>query len=311
MHPTMAGTMNGPRVLLAGGTGLVGRRLARALAERGISVVVLSRSGGNSALPPGVAVQSWDALPTPMEDVSAVVNLAGAGLGDRRWTPERKRLLWQSRIATTARLVAAMAASPIRPAAFLSASAIGYYGNRSAGICEEGSAPGEGFLPELCAAWEAEADRAVDLGVRVVKLRIGVVLAREGGALPRMALPVRLCAGAAFGDGRQVLSWIHIADLVDLALAALRDPGYAGPVNATAPGAVGQADFMRALGRRLHRPILPFPGGLTAAAARLLAGEMAGPLLLEGADVQPAKALALGFQFRFPTLDSALEDLYP
>lgn len=274
-------------------------------------MVVLSRSSGGSALPPGLDVRPWDELPFLMADASAVVNLAGAGIGDRRWTPQRKHLLRQSRTATTARLVAAMAACPTRPDAFLSASAIGYYGNRPGGVCDEGSAPGEGFLPELCADWEAEADRALELGVRVVKLRIGVVLAGEGGALPRMALPVRLCAGAAFGDGRQILSWIHIADLVDLVRAALRDPGYAGPVNATAPGAVAQAEFMRALGRRLHRPILPVSGALTAAAARLLVGELAGPLLLEGAEVRPAKALERGFRFRFPTLDSALEDLFP
>lgn len=303
--------MNGPHVLLAGGTGLVGRRLARALAESGTRVVVLSRSCEGFELPTGVEIRPWDALPDLLGDASAVVNLAGAGIGDRRWTADRKRLLWQSRTATTARLVAAMAACPSRPATLLSASAIGYYGDRPGAICDEASACGEGFLPELCAAWEAEADRALELGVRVVKLRIGVVLAREGGALPRMALPVRLCAGTTFGSGRQVLSWIHIVDLVDLAMAALRDPGFAGPVNATAPGAIAQAEFMRALGRRLHRPILPVPGWLTAVAARLLAGELAGPLLLEGAEVRPAKALARGFRFRFPNLDAALEDLYP
>ena len=303
--------MSEPRVILIGGTGLVGRRLARALVETGVPIVVLSRSGGGSALPPGVEIRPWDALPALLGDASAVVNLAGAGIGDRRWSPERKRLLWQSRTTSTAGLVAAMAACPSRPPTLLNASAIGYYGDRPGVVCNEASARGDGFLPELCAAWEAEADRARDFGVRVVKLRIGVVLARDGGALPRMALPVRLCAGTAIGSGRQVLSWIHIADLVDLAIAALRDPDFDAPVNATAPGAVAQADFMRALGRRLHRPILPVPGWLTAATARLLAGELAGPLLLEGAEIRPAKALALGFRFRFPTLDSALEDLYP
>lgn len=303
--------MDGKRVILAGGNGLVGRRLARALLDSGARVAVLTRSPQHADLPPGVTAHAWEDLGGLLPEAAAVVNLAGEGIADRRWTAERKRLLRSSRTGATERIVAALQACPARPGVLLNASAIGYYGFRPGLACDEATAAGEGFFPEVCTAWEAAADGAAGLGLQVVKLRIGVVLAREGGALPKMALPVKLFLGAPIGGGQQAFSWIHAADLVALMLACLQQPAWEGAVNATAPHPVSQGEFMRQLGRRLHRPILPVPAWLTRAAVRLAAGELAGPMLLEGTEVLPRKALALGFRFRFPTLHEALEDLCP
>ncbi len=303
--------MEGTRVILAGGSGLVGRRLASALLDRGARVAVLSRSPRGAAVPDGASVHGWEDLPGLLEGGAAVVNLAGEGIADRRWTPDRKRILLTSRTGATERIVDALKRVPTRPGVLVNASAIGFYGFRPGLQCDESTPAGEGFFPEVCTAWEAAAEGAAALGVRVVRLRIGVVLAREGGALPKMALPVRLFAGAALGGGAQAFSWIHLDDLVDLLLACLQDPRWVGAVNATAPNPVSQSEFMHQLGRRLHRPILPVPARLTRAAVRLLAGEMAGPMLLEGTAVLPRKALDLGFRFRHPGIAGALEDLLP
>jgi uncharacterized protein (TIGR01777 family) len=174
---------------------------------------------------------------------------------------------------------------------------------------DERQGPGGGFLAEVCRRWEAAAP--AEAGMRVVRLRLGVVLARDGGALPRLAGPVRAFLGTALGSGRQGLSWIHIDDLVALALAAARDEAYRGPVNATAPEPASNADFTRALARRLRRPLLPVPGWASAAALRLALGGMADEMLLRGAYVLPGEARRLGFRFRFPNLDAALADLLP
>jgi len=272
------------RVVLAGGTGLVGRHLAAALAREGVQVAVLSRSGA-----PGTA--SWDDLPRALEGADAVVNLAGEGIADQRWTASRKEAILRSRVDATTRLVAALNALPAPPPVLVSASAVGLYG----------------FLAKVCRQWEAAADGAA--GTRVVKLRLGVVLARDGGALPKMAFPVKLFQGAKLGHGQQGLSWIHIDDLVRLILEAASNPGYAGVVNATAPGPVTNESFTRALARRLHRPMLPVPAWVTRAALGLLTGEMGRAMLLEGAFVYPRRAEALGFVFRFPRVEGALEDL--
>lgn len=300
--------LNGRLVVLAGGTGLVGRRLTTALLGAGARVAVLSRTP-RTITQAGAEGHPWEALPALVQEAAAVVNLAGEGIGDRRWTAARKRVLRESRILTTTRIAAALSAAPSPPKAWVNASAVGFYGHRPEAPCDEDSPPGTGFLPDLCRAWEAAAGPIP--GVRVVKLRLGIVLAREGGALPRMALPVNGFAGAALGSGAQGFSWIHIQDLADLILAVLLNPAYEGPVNATAPFPVSQQAFMRALGKRLHRPILPVPAFLTAAAVKLLLGEMAEAMLLEGAEVLPKKALAQGFSFRFPTVEQALADLYP
>lgn len=297
------------RVVVAGGTGLVGRPLVRRLLDLGTQVDVLSRSAHRTDLPPGMRVRGWDGLPALLDGADAVINLAGEGIADGRWTDARKTAIRDSRIQATRRLVEAMRDCLSPPRALVNASAIGYYGARDTTVLDEAAAPGAGFLADTCRAWEAEAAAASDLGVRVVRIRIGVVLARDGGALPKMAQPVRCYAGCKLGSGAQGLSWIHLDDLVALFLEAARNPAWEGPFNGTAPGPIDNETFTRRLAGRLHRPLVPVPGFLTHAALKLLLGEMAEPLLLQGAFVVPAHAQALGFEFCFADADAALEDL--
>lgn len=297
------------RVVVAGGTGLVGQALVDALLREGAHVTVLTRRPDHLHLPAGASAQGWDRLADALDGADALINLAGEGIADRRWTVARKAAIRDSRVLTTRRLVAAMKGCRRPPAALVNASAIGYYLPRDAQPVEEGTGPGTGFLAEVCQAWEAEALAAADAGIRVVLLRIGVVLAKDGGALPKMALPVRYFAGCALGSGAQGLSWIHLDDLVAMLVEASTNPGWVGPFNATAPQPLSNSAFTRLLARQLRRPLLPVPGFLTRTALTLLLGELAEALLLQGAFVQPAKALAQGFRFRFPAAEAALEDL--
>jgi hypothetical protein len=297
------------RIVVAGGSGLVGRRLVRALLDQGAQVQVLTRHPEALPVPAGATAHGWASLPALLDGAGAVINLAGEGIADRRWSRARKETLRASRIDSTARLVAAMKACDRPPAALVNASAVGFYGSRDETPVDEEGDSGLGFLPGLCRAWEMEAMAAAPLGVRVALVRIGVVLAREGGALPRMALPVRCFLGSKLGSGAQGLSWIHIDDLVAMLIEAVRNPTWSGPFNGTAPRPLSQEAFMRLLARRLRRPLLPVPGFFTRLATTLLFGKMAEALLLQGAYVRPAKAQALGFPFRFPTAEAALEDL--
>jgi uncharacterized protein (TIGR01777 family) len=297
------------KVIVAGGTGLVGRPLVQALLDSGSQVTVLTRRPRNQDLPAGASAHAWDDLPAVLAGADAVINLAGEGIADQRWTTGRKTALRYSRTDATARLVAAMRTCGRPPAVLVSASAIGYYTPRDETPVDEAATPGSGSLAEVCQAWEAEARKASDFGTRVAIVRIGVVLAREGGALPKMALPVRWCQGCKLGSGRQGLSWIHIDDLVAMFMEAARNPAWAGAFNGTAPQPLSNEAFTRLLARRLHRPLLPVPGFLTSMATRLLLGEMAEALLLQGAFVLPERSQALGFPFRFPDAEAALEDL--
>jgi hypothetical protein len=297
------------RVVVAGGTGLVGRHLVRTLLGRGTHVTVLTRNPQAANLPPGATAQGWEELPPLLEGADAVINLAGEGIADRRWSAQRKTAIRESRTGATARLVGALRACAKPPAALVNASAIGFYVPRGSEPVVERSAPGRGFLAEVCQAWEAEAMQAAASGVRVALIRIGVVLAKEGGALPKMALPVRWGLGSRLGAGTQGLSWIHLEDLVAMLLEAARNPAWQGAFNGTAPQPLSQEAFTRLIARRLHRPLLPVPAALTRSALRLALGELAEELLLGGAFVLPERAQALGFQFRFPRAEAALEDL--
>lgn len=297
------------RVVVAGGTGLVGRHLVAALLKEGAEVTVLSRAPERAVVPAGARVRSWEALPQTLEGADAVINLCGEGIADARWSPARKRILLSSRLDPTERLVTALGAAQARPPVLVQASAIGIYGPMDGRPLNESQAPGQSYLARLCVQWEAAADAALALGVRVVKVRTGVVLAREGGALPKMALPVKLFSGSKLGHGQQGFSWIHMEDLVGLFIEAARNPAYGGAVNATAPMPTTNETFTRALARHLHRPLLPVPAFLTRTALKVLVGEMAEALLLQGAFVYPAKALGLGFPFRFERAQEALEDL--
>lgn len=290
------------RVVVAGGTGLVGRHLAEALARDGVEVRILSRRAD--------AGYSWDDLPRALEGADAVVNLAGEGIADRRWTAARKEAILRSRVEATGRIVAALAALPSPPPVLVNASAVGFYGPMDGRPILEDRGPGRGFLAKVCRQWEAAADAAPP-GIRVVRLRLGVVLARDGGALPKMAFPVRMFQGTRLGGGQQGISWIHVDDLVRLIREAASNPAYAGAVNATAPRPVTNETFTRALARRLHRPMLPVPAPVTRAALGILLGEMGREMLLEGAFVYPRKAQELGFSFRFERVEDALADLIP
>lgn len=297
------------RVVVAGGTGLVGRPLVQALVDLGAQVTVLTRRPAGLALPAGATARTWEEATAAMEGADAVINLAGEGIADRRWTPSRKAALLESRTHTTRRLVDALEACTRRPRALVNASATGYYAPRGPEPVDEASAPGEGFLAEVCRAWEAEALAATAFGLRVAVVRIGVVLAREGGALPKMALPVNLFQGCRLGDGTQGLSWIHLDDLVVLLVEAARNPAWEGAFNGTAPEPLSNEAFTRAIARRLHRPLLPVPAFLTRTVLTLALGEVAEALLLQGVFVHPRRVLERGFQFRFPTAAAALADL--
>lgn len=297
------------RVVVAGGTGLVGRALVKALMAQGAQITVLTRRPGSAVVPAGARVRGWIGLAKELEGIDAVFNLAGEGLADRRWTRGRRALLRSSRIGPTEELVEAMRACTQRPAVLVNASAIGFYGPRDDTPVSELDLAGQGFLADLSQAWEAAALSAGELGVRVLLPRLGVVLARDGGALSKMAQPVRLGLGSRLGHGRQGLSWIHLQDLVALLLEATRNPAWEGPFNATSPEPVSQATFARLMAKRLHRPLLPLPGWLTSASLRLLLGDLGRELLLEGAFVHPGVAEGRDFPFRFPTPEAALEDL--
>jgi uncharacterized protein (TIGR01777 family) len=294
-------------VLVSGATGLVGRRLVTALLHEGASVRALTRTPAGAALDPRVRAVGWDGSHVPGEALTgagAVVHLAGEPIFAGRLSAARRRRIRTSRIDSASALAVALEALPAaeRPATLVCASAVGYYGTRADEVLEESAAPGEGFLAEVCVEWERAAQRAARHGVRVACLRIGVVLAREGGALPKLALPFRLGLGGRFGDGRQWFPWIHADDVVGLALAALRDDAWRGPVNAVAPQSVTNAQLTRTLSRVLRRPApLPVPAFLLRTALGELSGE-----LLGSRRVVPAAALERDFAFGYPELEPAL-----
>ena len=242
-----------------------------------------------------------------IDGADAVVNLAGASVGDRRWSAARKALIHDSRVEPTRSLAAAIAGAEKPPGVFVSGSAVGYYGDRGDEPLTEQSAPGSDFLAGVCVAWEREAASASSARTRLVIIRTGLVLDRSKGVLPRIALPFRFFTGGPVGPGRQFMSWIHVADWVSLMRAALDRDGFHGPVNATAPAPARNADFCRALGKALARPSwLPAP----AVALRLALGEMAQALLLSSQRALPSAAEACGFRFRYPDVEAALRDVY-
>jgi uncharacterized protein (TIGR01777 family) len=238
-----------------------------------------------------------------LESVDAVVHLAGASIAGRRWTPAYKREILESRTLSTRALVDAMARALQRPSVFVCASGIDYYGPRGDEPIDESAPPGRSFLAQVCVAWEGEACRAADLGVRTVMIRTGIVLDRREGALARLLLPFQLFVGGPILPGTQWWSWIHLDDEVGLILRCIDDERASGPFNGVAPEPQRNRDFSATLGRVLGRPSwLPLPGFVL----RLILGEMAPALLIERQRAVPAKALALGYQFAYPTLEPAL-----
>ncbi|MEO8075216.1 MAG: TIGR01777 family oxidoreductase [Acidobacteriota bacterium] len=299
------------RVLVTGATGFIGRALVPRLQRDGHTVVAWARSDTRARGRLGAAVEivpasgGVEALVQALERCDAVVNLAGEPLMGSRWTAARRRILEDSRITVTKDLVRAMAAATTPPRVLISASAVGFYGDRGAEPLAETSCPGDGFLADLCRKWEAAAHAAEALGVRVVLLRTGVVLGRAGGALALMLPPFALGLGGPIGSGQQYLPWIHLHDLVNVMAVALVDGGYQGPVNGVAPEPATSRTFARALGRALHRPaIVPLP----AVALKAIFGRAA-TVLLGSQRVAPRALKDHEFTFAFPTLDQALEDI--
>ncbi|MBM4071457.1 MAG: TIGR01777 family protein [Planctomycetes bacterium] len=303
------------RTFIAGGTGLVGSRLVVRLLERNDQVTVLTRR-------PEVARQKWGqscAVVTgdPMQpgpwmdglaDCDGVVNLVGEGVFNRRWSASFKELLRTSRVLSTRNIVVALSKNPHnaagQPKILVNASAIGYYGPTGDEELTEDSPAGSDMLARLCVEWEQEAQAGATSGLRVVLLRVGVVLDREGGALKKMILPFKLFMGGKTGSGKQWVSWIHHEDLVGMIVLALDEARARGPMNGTAPNPLPNRDFARALGRALHRPsIMPAP----AFALRVVLGQVAG-VITKGQRVLPRKALEWGYVFKFPDIDVALND---
>lgn len=295
-------------VFVTGATGLIGRALVHALLRRGDFVTTLSRSADAARrLPPGVRhLQGDPAGPGRWEDelarTDACVHLAGEPIAAGRWTEERRRRIRASRVDSTRRIAEVIRAAG--PTVLVSGSAVGYYGDRGDEELDEAAAAGEGFLPEVCQEWE-DAAAPARARARLVLVRTGIVLARDGGALPRMALPFRLFAGGPLAGGAFWQPWIHLADEVGLLLLALDRAEVEGPLNAAAPGAARNRDLARAIGAALHRPaVLPAPGF----AIRAALGELATDVL-RSQRVVPRKALAAGYGFQFPEVGPAVRDL--
>lgn len=292
-----------PSVAITGASGLIGSALADALAADGYVVRRFVRVGRQAR--PGDIL--WDPVrqvlePAELEGVDAVVHLAGEPIG-QRWTSAVRRRIRESRIAGTRLLAASIASLSRPPRVFASGSAMGIYGSRGDEVLSETSPIGDDFLAELAADWEAEADRAAPAGVRVVKLRTGLVLSPRGGALARLLLPFRLGVGGRVGSGRQWVSWIALSDTVRAIRHVMASDGVAGPVNLAAPTPVTNAELSSTLGKVLHRPaLIPVP----AVALRAVFGEMADATLLASQRMQPRRLLESGFQFDHPRLESAL-----
>jgi len=300
------------RVLITGGSGLIGRALAAGLARDGNEVIILSRRPERVVgLPVGVVVKQWDGHTTEgwgsqVDSTDAIINLAGENISTGRWTDERKRAILESRLNAGRAIVAAVEVAASKPRVAIQASGVGYYGPCGDEEITEETKPGHDFLARLAVDWEASTAPLEALGVRRVIIRTGVVLSTAGGALPRMLLPFRFFAVSRLGSGRQWFPWIHIADEVGAIRFLMENERASGTFNLAAPTPLTNAEFSRLLGQCLKRPILiPIP----AFALRLLFGEMA-TALLDGQRAIPKRLLQLGFTFQFPEAGPALKELF-
>jgi hypothetical protein len=304
------------RIVITGATGLIGRLVCAALTKHGYDLVIFSRdpAQARNTLPGATDYISWSPSEdgpwaSAINDAAAVLHLAGApiskGLLGPRWTDEYKAQILNSRVLGTRGIVNAIAAASRPPAVFVCASAIGYYGYHDATPLNEESPAGKDFVASVTVAWEREAARAADAGVRTVRLRTGLFLDPDDGVLPQIMTPFKLFSGGPVGSGEQYYSWIHPADHLNLLLNTLTDERYNGPINATAPNPVPNRVFAETLGKVLNSPSwLPVP----EFSLRLALGEMA-DLVVKGQRVLPARARALGYEFKYPTLEAALRNL--
>lgn len=300
------------KIVIAGGTGFIGKNLVQRLVNAGHSVIVLSRRETSAAADANDKVQHvrWDGKTTGawsdhFRGAEVIINLAGEPIAGKRWTLKQKEKIIQSRIAPTKALVTAIQQASPRPGLLLNASAVGYYGSVEKGEVYESSPPGTGFLADTCVKWEREAARTSDLGVRVVMIRTGVVLSMDGGALPRFLFPFRIFAGGHLGAGSQWMPWIHVDDLIEALMFIISNNELYGPFNAVSPEPVTMRKFAKVLGKVIRRPAwMPVPSFLL----RLMLGEMS-YMLLTGQKAIPKKLIDSGFRFRFNRLDDALANL--
>ena len=301
------------KMVIAGGTGFIGRHLCHLLVKEGHSIIVLSRRPEGATTPATVRsrVIQWNGREngpwaTLCDGAKVVINLSGAPIADTRWTPARKRELVDSRVLTTRALLASIATWKTKPHTFITASGVGFYGDRGPEEVNEDSPHGEGFLAELCQAWEAAAKQGESLGLRVLPVRFGMVLGLNGGALAKMAFPFRFFLGGPVLPGSQFVSWIHLKDLSRLILWLSTNQAMSGPVNGVAPDSVTMREFCERLGQAMNRPSwFPVPGLIL----RMALGELAS-MLITGQRVYPKRALDGGFTFLYSGLPAALEAVF-
>ncbi len=301
------------KIVIAGGTGFIGRHVSRLLIHEGHSVIVLSRHTPDGKYFDNIHVRhiQWDGFSQgtwaqECEGADVVINLSGAPIADSRWTEKRKQELIDSRVESNRTLLKAISSWKNKPHTFITASGIGIYGDRGGEVVDESSTPGEGFLPQLCQMWESEAMKAEAFGLRVIPIRIGMVLGSDGGALSKMTFPFRMFLGGPILTGTQFVSWIHHEDLSRLILFLITDSSIRGPVNAVAPDPVTMKDFCHALGKAMNRPAwFPVPEFVL----KIALGELAA-MLTTGQRTQPQKALRAGFPFTYSTAQSALHSIF-
>lgn len=292
------------RILISGASGLIGSTLVSSLRFDGHEVLSLVREKADASQ----GFVGWDPYAgilgiEAMGRLDAVVHLAGAGIADKRWTQKRKALIRDSRVRGTRLLAEIFSLLPSKPKVFVSASAIGYYGNRGNEMLEEDSRPGTGFLADVCREWEEATRQASEAGIRVANLRTGIVLSSRGGTLAKMLPPFRLGLGGVFGSGRQWMSWISLTDEVAAIRRVLEDETLSGPINLTAPQCVTNAEFTQTLGRILEKPAF---FRIPSWTVKILWGEMGKELLLGSQKVKPSKLIECGFSYQAPTLEAAL-----
>jgi len=300
--------MSQKHILLTGGSGFIGQQLVPTLLNAGHTITIFTRNPKKTSAIFQQQVATIDNLDDLTEDdhFDAVINLAGQGIGDQRWTDAVKQQLRDSRLITTADLVEYLKRAKQKPEVFISGSAIGVYGLHGDEKLDEQASGDDSFSSKLCRDWEAQAAEAEALGIRCCYLRTGVVLGKNGGALSKMLPPFKMALGGPIGSGQQWMSWVHMDDLVGAILYTLETPSIQGPINGTAPNPVTNKEFSKTLGAALNRPaIIPMPEFVL----KLMMGEMAEELLLSGQRVVPAKLTSSGFEFKYPHLDDALRDI--
>lgn len=296
-------------ILITGASGLIGTRLIKNLLEKGHRVSVLSRQNSNFK---GVSTFNWDIDKQlidlkAFEGIDTIIHLAGAGIADKRWTKQRKQEIVDSRIRSTQLLYHTIDAIKAPIKTFISASAVGYYGDRNDEILHEESESGTGFLADCCKQWEAAVDEGLKSGIRVVKLRIGIVLSKQGGALSELARPVSFFVGAPLGSGKQWMPWIHLTDLVSIFEKAIENSDYSGTFNACTPYPVTNYEFTKILAKKLFRPV--WPVNVPEFVLKTMLGEMS-TVILNSTRTSPQKLMDLGFRFRYQGLDAALSEIY-